>query len=124
LQGSSSRDFLIVFLPFNTYWGFGGRWGVEWILGCDCYLPLALVWIQEIAILVGIIIVLGQAGVLGTFLPMWLPRTGTWVMAVAFAGVGLQNVLGDNTPQQSFLFAPLALIMSALSVVVALRRKG
>ena len=51
--------FLSLFLVPNTYWGSGTR-GLEWILGSDVSPPLALVWAQEVAIVVGIVITLGR----------------------------------------------------------------
>ncbi len=111
--------FLAGFLVLNTYWGLGGKRGVAWVLGCDCTVPLALVWIQEAAVAAGIAVVLTRAGIWQLPLPGWIPRAGIWAMAAVFAAVGLQNLLGDNTAQARFLFAPLALALSALSVVVA-----
>ena len=55
--------FLVGFLALNTYWGLGGTAGVAWVLGCDCTVPLAAVWVQEAAIMAGIGIVLGRAGI-------------------------------------------------------------
>jgi hypothetical protein len=111
--------FLTGFLILNTYWGLGGTRGVAWVLGCDCTVPLALVWVQEAAVAAGIAVVLARAGIWQLPLPSWIPRAGIWAMAVVFAAVGLQNLLGDNTAQARFLFAPLALALSALSIVVA-----
>ncbi len=34
--------FLALFTPLNVYWGFGGKWGVAWVIGgCDDCIPLA-----------------------------------------------------------------------------------
>jgi hypothetical protein len=115
----SVAGFLAGFLVLNTYWGLGGRRGVAWVLGCDCTVPLSLVWIQEAALAAGVTVVLAHAGIFSLPLPPWIPRAGIWVMAAVFAAVGFQNLLGDNTLQARFLFAPLALALSALSVVVA-----
>ncbi len=111
--------FLAGFLVLNTYWGLGGKRGVAWVLGCDCTVPLALVWIQEAAVVAGIAVVLSRPGIWRLPVPAWIPRAGIWAMAAAFAAVALQNLAGDNTAQARFLFAPLALALSALSVVVA-----
>ena len=111
--------FMAVFLVLNTYWGLGGTRGVAWVLGCDCTVPLALVWVQEAAVAAGIAVVLARAGIGQLPLPSWMPRAGIWAMAAVFAAVGLQNLLGDNTAQARFLFAPLTLALSGLSVVVA-----
>ncbi len=111
--------FLAGFLVLNTYWGMGGKRGVAWVLGCDCTVPLALIWIQQAAVAAGIAVVLTRSGIWRLSLPGWIPPAGIWAMAVVFAAVGLQNLVGDNTAQARFLFAPLALALSALSVVVA-----
>ena len=118
-SASLLAGFLAGFLVLNTYWGLGGTRGVAWVLGCDCTVPLALVWMQEAAVAAGITVVVARAGIWQLPLAGWMPRAGIWVMAAVFAAVALQNLLGDNTAQARFLFAPLALALSALSVVVA-----
>lgn len=116
--------FLAGFLVLNTYWGFGGRRGLAWVVGCDCAVPLALVWAQEAAIVAGIGVVLGRAGRWRPPLPAWVFGAGTWAMAATFAAVGLQNVVGDNRLQAQLLFAPMAFTLSALCVMVARRGRG
>lgn len=111
--------FMTGFLALNTYWGLGGTAGVAWVLGCDCTVPLAAVWVQEAAIVAGIGIVLGRAGIRRSALPDWILGAGIWAMAASFVAVGLQNLLGDNTTQARLLFAPTALTLSALCAVVA-----
>ena len=118
-SASLLAGFLAGFLVLNTYWGLGGKRGVAWVLGCDCTVPLALVWMQEAAVAAGIAVVVSRAGIWPLPVPGWMPRAGIWVMAAVFAAVALQNLLGDKTAQARFLFAPLALALSALSVVVA-----
>lgn len=116
--------FLTAFLALNTYWGLGGLWGVAWVLGCDCTVPLAAVWVQETAVVTGIGIVLGRAGIWRPGLPSWIFSIGAWAMTASFALVGLQNMLGDNTTQARFVFAPAALALSALCAVVAHGRRA
>ncbi len=115
--------FMTGFLAVNTYWSLGGRWGVAWVLGCDCTVPLPAVWAQEVAIVAGIGVVLARAGLWRPPLPAWIFRTGTWTMAATFAAVGLQNLLGDNTVQARFVFTPTALALSALCIIVARARR-
>lgn len=110
---------LTAFLALNTYWGLGGLWGVAWVLGCDCTVPLAAAWVQEAAVVIGIGIVLGRAEIWRPGLPSWIFSIGAWVISVSFALVALQNMLGDNTTQARFLFAPAALALSILCAVVA-----
>lgn len=114
--------FLASFLVLNTYWAFGGTAGVSWVMGCDCTVPLALVWVQEAAVTAGIAVVLTLAGIWHLPVPAWVPRVGIWVMAVVFGAVGLLNLAGDNTTQARLLFAPLALALAALCVAVARQR--
>ncbi len=123
-SASLLAGFLAGFLVLNTYWGLGGKRGVAWVLGCDCTVPLPLVWMQEAAVAAGIAVVVARAGIWQLPLPGWMPRAGIWVMAVVFAAVALQNLLGDNAAQARFLFAPLALALSALSIVVARAPRG
>ena len=112
--------FLAGFLPLNTYWALGGTWGVGWVLGCaGCTVPLSVVWIQEALVAAGIGVLLARSGVWRPRLPSWIWRSGTWTMAAAFAAVGAQNLLGDNTTQARLLFAPLALTLSAACTVTA-----
>lgn len=116
---SAVAAFLAMVTPVNAYWGFGGTWGLAWVLGCDCAVPLVLVWVQQVALLAGIIIVLGRAGIWRPPLPGWVLRAGTWSMATVLGAVALQNLLGDNTLQAQLLFVPVAAIMSTLCVIVA-----
>ena len=112
--------FLAAFLALNTYWAFGGTWGVAWVLGCaGCTVPLALVWVQEAMVVAGIGVVLARVGLWRPPLPGRLWSVGLWTMAGAFGAVGAQNLLGDTTPQARYLFAPLALALSALSAGAA-----
>ena len=97
--------FLAGFLVLNTHWGLGGSWALAWVPGCDCTVPLASVWVQEAAIVAGIGVVTGRAGVWTLAVPAWVLRIGIWVMAATFAAVGLQNLVGDNTAQARLLFA-------------------
>ena len=111
--------FLSGFLVVNTYWALGGRWGVAWVLGCDCPVPLAALWVQEAAIVAGIGLLLARAGIWRSAVPAWMSSSGTWVMTASFAAVGLQNLVGDNTAQARLLFAPIAFALSVLCFVVA-----
>jgi len=114
--------FLVGFLPLNTYWALGGTWGLGWVLGCaDCTVPLSLVWVQEVLIGSGIAVLLAAGGIWRSPIPPRMLRVGTWAMAAAFAAVGAQNLIGDNTPQARLLFAPLTLTLSALCATAAHR---
>lgn len=107
------------FLVLNTYWSLSGSWGLEWILGSGVTVPLALVWAQEVSIVAGLALVLDRAGIWRLPVPGWIHRTGIWLMALAFVAVGLYNLIGDNTAQARFLFAPVAMVLGALCVAVA-----
>ena len=72
--------------------------------------------------MVGIGIVLGRARIWRSNLPHWIFGVGIRVMTASFAAVGLQNLLGDNTAQARLVFAPAALTLSVLCVVVARAR--
>lgn len=111
--------FLGGFLVLNTYWGLGGRGGLAWVLGSECTVPLLAVWVQEAAVIAGIGVVLGRAGLWRPPLPPWIFSFGAWTMTASFAVVGLQNLLGDNTVQARLLFAPIALMLCSACAVVA-----
>jgi len=109
---------LAALLPLNTYWALGGTWGMAWVMGCaGCSVAPALVWVQEALVVAGIGVVLARLGRWRPPLPAGFWRLGLWIMAAAFGAVGVQNLLGDNTPQARFLFAPSALGLCVLSVV-------
>ena len=113
--------FLTLFTPINLYWALGGKWGLAWVVGgCDDCIPVSVIWIQQAAMFCGIVIVLGRAGIWRPPLPRWILWAGVWGMAAAFFGVALQNLIGDNRPQATLLFAPVAALMSVLCVIVAL----
>ena len=120
----AAAAFLGAFLVLNTYWGLGGRWGVAWVLGCNCTVPLAAVWAQEAVIVAGIGVVLGRAGLWRPAVAGWIFRVGIWAMTASFVAVGLQNLMGDTTVQARVLFAPMAFALSALCLIVARRRRG
>ena len=123
--GLCVAGFLAALLPFNTFWALGGTWGLGWILGCaDCTVPLVLVWAQEALVVVGIAIVLARLGLWRAPLPQPVWRLGLGLMTVAFGLVGLSNLLGDNTAQNRFLFAPAALGLAVLSAVANRRLPG
>jgi len=110
--------FLAALLPLNTYWALGGTWGIAWVMGCArCTVPLGLVWVQEALVVGGVGVVLARLGHWRPPLPYWFWRLGLWIMAATFGAVGAQNLLGDNTAQAKFLFAPLALSLCVLSAV-------
>lgn len=110
--------FLALFTPLNVYYALGGKWGVVWVVGCDC-LPAAAFWVQQVAIFVGIVIVLGRAGIWRIGLPGWVLGAGTWGMAGVFGAVSLWNLVGDNSLQARILFAPVAATLCGLCVIVA-----
>ena len=116
--------FLGCFLVLNTYWSVGGTWGLEWIVGPDVTIPLPLVWVQQVFIVVGILVVLDRAGIWRLPIPGWIRSAGIWSMALAFGAVRLNNLLGDNTAQAQLLFAPAALVLSMLCVTVAVADRG
>jgi hypothetical protein len=111
--------FLALFTPFNLYWAFGGKWGLLWVVGCDDCIPLAAVWVQQVLLIAGIVIVLGRSGIWRLPLPAWTFSVGIWGMVAAFGGVALQNLLSDNRAQARFLFVPASAALCALCVMVA-----
>lgn len=107
--------FLAALLALNTHWAVGGTWGLAWVMGCPgCTVDVALVWVQEALVMSGIAVVLARTGTWRLPLPGRFWRFGLWMMAAAFAAVGAWNLLGDNTTQARFLFAPLALGLGVL----------
>ena len=110
--------FLVAFSVPNVYWGLGGDRGIVWVVGCDC-LPIAAVWIQQAAIILGIAVLLVRTGIWHAPFGSWMFRVATWGMAATFGAVALSNSIGDNTVQARALFAPVAAVMCVLCVIVA-----
>jgi len=77
--------------------------------------------VQEALVGSGIAVLLAASGIWPSRLPGWMWRVGTWTMAAAFAAVGAQNLIGDDTPQARILFAPLALTLGTLCAAAAHR---
>lgn len=110
--------FLAALTPINVYWALGGKWGVLWVVGCDC-IPAALVWFQQFLILIGIVVVLARAGIWNPGVPKAMLTLGIWGMTATFGAISLWNFLGDNTLQARIFFAPAAAALCGLSFVVA-----
>ena len=106
------------FLVLNTYWALGGTWGMQEALGGHTAPPSILIWAQELAVLAGIVIVLARAAILRLPAPRWLLQLGIWAMVAVFGGVAVLNLLAQTTLER-LLFAPLALMFTALAVAVA-----
>lgn len=119
----------------HIYWAFGGRWALEGALPAEGDRPLFMPGpgasvAVAIALLLAAAVCALRAGVLGSGLPVWLPRLGVWGVAVAFAAraVGEFRYVGFFKRVRGTVFArrdsryysPLCLVIALLATGLAL----
>ncbi len=113
---------LTVLSVLHFYWAFGGNWGLAASLGreeIDASGGLRVaVGAVAIALLIAAVGVLGRVGLWGHFLPWVLFSWGTWALVTALFLAALLN-LTSHTWTERLVFAPIALALGALAVVVA-----
>ena len=114
---------LLVVFVFQVYWALGGLWGLSEALGqeiSETSPPLQIASaIVALVLLAAVLAVLGRVGVWGAQLPSRLFQVGTWALTIALLLVALANFTAQ-TALERFGFAPLALVLAALSALVAL----
>ncbi len=109
----------------HAYWAFGGSWGIYegsgrsfpageslspgWRLGT---------WGLVVLLLVAALLVLVRTGIVPLRMPRFLIVGGCWVVAVVMLGVAIGDFAGSGNWSRA-VFAPAALLLSALTVVVA-----
>lgn len=110
----------------HVYWTLGGSWGLAEALGSEEVDASPGLRVAAGAVAVALAVaasgVLARVGVWGSGLPWALVRWGTWVLAAVLVLVAAVNALA-STSLERFLFAPLALGLAALAVVVAVSER-
>lgn len=121
----------------HVYWALGGKAGLEGTLpraeGSEEALfrpgPIATLIVAGI-LAFGVAVTLWRAGIVEPPAPAWIPRTGVWFMAVAFAlraigdfkYVGFFKKASESTfaRRDSRIYSPLCVVIAALAVMVGL----
>ncbi len=110
----------------HVYWVLGGSWGVAAALGRDEVDVSPALRIAAGAVAAGLAVaalgILARVGVWGDALPWTLIRWGTWLLAAVLVLVAAVNALAP-TSLERFVFAPLALTLAVLAVVVAVSER-
>ena len=137
LAAWSLATILATLSGLHVYWALGGKAGLEGTLprveGSEEALfrpgPLATL-IVAIILAFGVVLTLWRAGLVESPVPAWIPRTGVWFMAVAFAlraigdfkYVGFFKKPNESTfaRRDSRIYSPLCVVIAVLSVVVGL----
>ncbi len=106
-------------IAIHVYWALGGRWGLQTAIGEGNPLPASpLSWAVAAALLAAGLTVLGRVGVWGASLPHWIFLLGPWVLVAVFIGGAVLN-LTSGRPWDTFVFAPIFLLLAVLAAVVA-----
>ncbi len=113
---------LTILSVLHLYWAFGGTWGLAAALGrqeIDVSTGLGIAaGAVAIALLIAAVGVLGRVGLWGKFLPWVLFSWGTWALVGALFLAALLN-LTARTWMERLVFAPLALALGALALIIA-----
>lgn len=113
---------LFILSVLHLYWAFGGNWGLAAALGreeIDASSGLRIAaGAVAIALLIAAVGVLGRIGLWGDFLPWVLFSWGTWALVAALVLAALLNFTA-STWTERLVFAPLALALGALALVIA-----
>jgi hypothetical protein len=134
LSGVTAAGTLLALSLLHLYWTFGGRWGLAVALpqtaGKRLFIPPPyLVFAVAAALFVAAFLVAGQLLPGISFLPSWVNRWGTWVLAIVFLvrAVGDFHIAGffkhvKDTPfayWDTRLFSPLCLALAVMITLVA-----
>ena len=113
---------LALVAALHVYWALGGEWGLAAALGRDDVDSGP--GLRVAAAVVAILLALAAASVLarvGTWklpLPWRLLSVGAWLVVAALVLVAVANAM-STTSLERFGFAPLALALAALALIVA-----
>jgi hypothetical protein len=91
--------------------------------GTSRYLPKSLRFASAVTIVIyvlGALLVLRRAGIRIRWISSVFARWGTWALLIMLTLAALANLLSQS-PWERFLLAPTALLLAALSLIVALR---
>ncbi len=113
---------LTILSVLHLYWAFGGTWGLAAALGrqeIDASTGLRIAaGAVAIALLIAAVGVLGRVGLWGDFLPWVLFSWGTWALMTALFLAALLN-LTASTWMERLVFAPIALALGVLALIIA-----
>lgn len=125
---------LIALLHF--YWALGGIssgvYVIPTIEGKQAFTPSALgTALVALAFVAAVLVVAGQFGYLGAFVPSWVFRTGLFVISILFLlrAIGEFRLVGffksvTGTPfasMDTWVFSPLCLLIAVSAFIIALK---
>ncbi len=123
----------------HLYWAAGGRKGsaisIPTVDGQSAFNPMPGVTVLVAGgLFAGMLIVLGQLGILGQALPGWIFQCGTWgiVIVFGFRAIGEFRLVGFfksvvDTPfarWDTWLFSPLCLAIAAIAFLLTYHRRN
>ncbi len=118
-----------VLSALHWYWAFGGKWGLDGVVpsvdGKPTFSPGRLPTIVvACALLIAGLVCLWRVGVIAVGLPVWIPSSGVWVLAVVFfaRAVGDFRLFGffkwvrdsEFARRDTLIYSPLCALISAL----------
>lgn len=120
----------------HFYWAVGGATSgvsaIPTVEGKQAFTPSAFgTVLVALAFVVAVLVVAGQFGYLGTFIPRWIFRTGLYVISILFLlrAIGEFKLVGffKQASDSSFaywdtwLFSPLCLFIAISAFILALK---
>ncbi len=118
VAGHAAAIILACAFAVHAYWAAGGQWGAATAVGSPDIPPPPATGAVAILIAAASLLLLARVGSLATPLSQRTLRIGTWVLVVAFAVAGLNNLI---QPQDAYardwhiyFFGPLLLTLAAL----------
>jgi hypothetical protein len=121
----------------HIYWAAGGRFAagvtVPEVDSKPVFIPSAVsTLLVAAALLMAMLVILGQLGVWGGWLPRWIFTLGTWVIGLLFLfrAIGDFKLIGffKRVHDSGFawwdtrLYSPLCLLISLLAIAVVVKR--
>jgi hypothetical protein len=118
----------------HAYWALGGRWGHAYTIptvgGRRSFDPSPLAtWVVCALLAIGVILVMGKAGWIGTDAPRMILDVGVWGLSLVFLlrAVGnlrtfgfFKNVTGTRFAQwDTWVYSPLCLLLALLAAGLA-----
>jgi len=118
----------------HFYWALGGSTSgmaaIPTVAGKQAFTPSAFSTVMvAAAFIAAMLVVLGQAGFLGAFIPHWIFRIGTFGISVIFLlrAIGEFRLVGffktlTGTPfafWDTWLYSPLCLVIAGVAFIVA-----
>lgn len=119
----------------HIYWGLGGYYPVEATIphidGKPRFIPTkTAIWMVVVALIAGILIVLGRLEIWGANLPAWIFKSGIWAIFIVFLLRSIGNFwfygLFKRIIDTKFaywdtrLYVPFCLLMAFLTLIVAM----